>query len=365
MANWNFKEEFGKQYPALAESVLGMLVFSEHALNGDNFTGTLDVAASGVALGTLGPLVQLSHFDVSGTVINKGTTLTVVLATSPTEFVPGISKTLPLIGNQVTAAGLNIHELVETKDELPTLDLVALTVTFMAGDKSLTIETPIPMNGGLFTIKGTFDNVGITLQDLGSLMGQNWFPATQLGPYNKGALSLLGLYVTFYVKLKPSFSISVVSVTAGIGLTGIELMSERLYMNPMGVWVTVANSKAAFAIEGSIVLCNYDRPGDYKDPDFMFNFGLGIPDFSFSGELESADPKLTINTMLKDLLGKDTAVGLPSELTLKKFAFEGSADTTSGSLTEFSTEIVMSGGFGVFGPSFDIEEISIVAAYSA
>jgi hypothetical protein len=368
MANWTFKEEYGKQYPSLQTSLVGLLVFSEHALNGDNFTGTLDVAASGVALGTLGPLVDLTSFDVAGTVTNSGTTLTIALATTPTLFVPGLAKNVPFIGKQLTAAGLEIHTIADTTDQPddgPKLDVVALNVTISAGDKALRLKTRVPMNGGLFTIRGTFENFGITLQDLGSLMGRDdWFPGTQLGPYNKGALSLLGLNLTLYVKLKPSFTVSVVSVTAGIGLTGIELMKERLYMNPLGVWVTVAKSTPTFAIEGAIALCNYDRPGDYKDPDFVFAFSLGLPQFSFSGEFDNRD-KLPINTLLKDLLGKDTSVGLPSDLTIKKFAFAASADTKSGSLTDFSSEVVMSGGFGVFGPSFDVDEISIAVAYSA
>ncbi len=50
MAAWKFTDDYGAQYPALTGSILSELVFSAHALNDTDFTGTLDVNATGPAL---------------------------------------------------------------------------------------------------------------------------------------------------------------------------------------------------------------------------------------------------------------------------------------------------------------------------
>ncbi len=120
---------------------------------------------------------------------------------------------------------------------------------------------------------------------------------------------------------------------------------------------------ATWSIEGSIVLCNYARPGDVANPDFAFDFAMGLSDFSISGELENPN-NLPINTMLQDLLGQGTSAGLPSALTIEKFGFAATADKSSGSISSFSTEVAMSGGFGLL-QNFDFEEISISVAYNA
>ncbi|HYP08601.1 MAG TPA: hypothetical protein VER03_20365 [Bryobacteraceae bacterium] len=377
MASWKFTDDYGAKYPALQSSVLSLLVFSDHTLTGTAFVGTLDVGASGAALATLGQLLSVSSIAVSGQVADSGSTFSVALAsTDAGTFRDGIAASIPLIGKQVTAASMSVNTVAATTDSSdagPQKDDLDLSVTLTIGSSSLVLTSVVPMHGGLFTIDGTFDNVGVGLDDLKFLMGSlqagdQWFPSTQLGPYYSGGakLSLLGLDLTINVNLSP-FTVTVVSVTVGIGLTGINLMSQKLYLNPLGVWVTVedpgGSASVGWALEGAIVLCNYARPGDFKNPDFAFDFDMDLTNYSISGQLENADA-LSINTMLQDLLGQGTSVGLPTALTIDKFDFAAAVDKNSGSVSDFSTDLAMSGGFGLF-ETLDVEEISISVAYSA
>jgi len=377
MASWTFVTDYGAQYPALKSSVLNLLVFSEHTLNGTAFTGTLDVAASGAALGTIGKLLGLTSIAMAGEVTNAGNTLTVTLASSDAKAIrDGIAASIPLLGKQVTAASMSIDTVTTPKDDPdtgPQKENFDFSATLAIGSRSVTISTQVPMNGGLFIIEGTFVNVGITLQDLSFLMGSlgtgnQWFPSSQLGPYNQGqpALSLLGLSLTVYVNLSP-FKVALSSVAVGIGITGIDLLNKKLYLNPIGVWATVEDPTGSptveWAIEGAIALCNFGRPGDYQNPDFTFAFAMNLTNFLLSGEFENPY-NLTIDVMLQDLLGQSTNIGLPKTLTLDKFDFEAAADKSTGKLTEFSTNVAMSGGFGLF-ENFDLEEIAISVAYAA
>lgn len=376
MADWKFTDDYGTQYPALQSSILSMLSFSDHTISGTDFTGTLDVAASGTALATLGSILNVTSITVSGSVTTQNNTLSISLTTPDhAVFVSGIGANVPLIGSKVSDAWMDITTIAaasDNSDEGPQRDEIDLSVTFSVGTHALTLKTQVPMNGGFFAINGTFQNVGITLDDLSFLMGSlssdQWFPGQQLGPYNQNqpALSLLSMTLTAYVKLQP-FQIQISSVTVVIGITSIPIMNQQLYLNPLAVWVTVTNPlngpEASWGIEGDLVLCNYARPGDLNNPDFTFEFVLGLTDFSISGQLENPSNQ-PINVMLQDLLGQGTSVGLNSNLTVNSFSFEAQADKTSGTLGSFSTEIAMSGGFGVFS-GFEIEEFSLALDYSS
>jgi|SRR5215510_2757675 len=384
MASWQFTDTYGAQYPSLASSVLGMVVFSSYSLEGTSFTGTLDVAASGASLETLGAMLNLTSIPVSGTVTNTNDTLTVSLqSTDNAAFTAGVAGSIPLIGGEITQnAWLAINVVATTNDdpsEGPKIDKMDLVVILAVGSHSVQIDSQVPMNGGFFTLVGTFTNVGISLEDLnflmGSLAGGNaWFPAEQLGPYyNNGlALSLLDMSLTMYIQLNP-MTVTMSSITVNVGITNIPLLGQKLYMNPLGVGVTVtnptSNPQAVWGLEGALVLCNYARPGDTANPDFIFEFALGFPSkaqpmFTFSSQLENPS-KLPVDTMLQDLLGSGIGVGLAETLTINSFELSADADSTSGQITDFSTGIVMSGGFGLFASTgFDVEEISVQVEYS-
>jgi len=378
MASWTFTEDYGAQYPALAGSILNLLVFSDHTVTGTSFTGTLDVTATGAALATLGQIVNMTSIAVSGTVTNENNTLTVSLASSDTAaFTAGVAQSIPLIGGSITQnASLTIGTVVTTTDdpdEGPTKDQFNLNVTFAVGSHSVTIVSQVPMNDGFVSLTGTFTNVGIDLDDLNFLMGSmgsssQWFPATELGPYASGspAFELLSMALTLYITINP-LTVTVSSVTVSVGITNIPLMGQKLYLDPLAVVVTVSsptsNPTVTWGLEGDIVLCNYARPGDTNNPDFVFELQMSLTDFTISGELENPS-NLPVNTMIQDLIGAGTNVGLPDTLTINCFDFDTQADKTTGSISSFSTDIAMSGGFGLFS-DFDLESFAFSLVYTA
>lgn len=377
MADWKFTDDYGTRYPALQWSVLSMLAFSDHQLDGTQFTGTLDVAASGVALETLGALVNMTSIAVSGTVTDANDTLTVVFTSTDADgFKNAIAAVLPIIGPKTTAASVGVNTIVKTtdpSDEGPPVDEFTLSITFAVASATVTVTTGVPFNGGLFTISGSFTGVAITLEEIAFLLGNaggggtSWFPSSQLGPYNSTSLELIGVSVICYAALQP-FSLSLVSVSAGVGITAIPVLDEKLYLNPLAVWVMVtepagSSASSSWAVEGSMVLCNFNTPGNLMNPDFIFDFTLGLTDFSFSAELENPSLK-PVNVMIQDLLGKGVSVGLPDTLTIDSFDLDAMADKSSGELQQLSTSIAMSGGFGLLR-SFEIDSIAISVDYSA
>lgn len=376
MAAWKFTDEYGTQYPALTTSILNFLVFSEHAIDGTAFTGVLDVAATGPALATLGLIVNMGSIAVSGTVSNANNTLEVSLTSSDAEaFKEGVAKSIPLIGGSVTQnAELRIHVVVNTTDDpdVPTTNVIDIRITFAVGTRSVTVACQVPMNGGFMSITGTFQNVGISLQDLdfltGGLPATKWFPSTELGPYTQGspAFELLGVTLDLYIKLSP-FSVSVMSVTIQVGITNIPLMGQKMYLHPLAVWVTISSPTTdptpSWSLEGKIVLCNYERPGDPNHPDFTFDLQMNLTEFTLTGDYGNPST-LPVTTMIQDLMGAGTDIGLPPTLTLETFDFATQADKKTGEISSFSTDIAMSGGFGLFD-SFDLESFSLSVEYSA
>jgi hypothetical protein len=378
MPSWKFTDDYGSQYPALSASILNLLVFSDHSIAGQAFTGTLDVASSGASLGTLGPMVGLTFIGVSGQVSNAAGTLTVTLASNnDTAIRDGLASTIPILGPKIITAAVAIATTVTPKDnadEGPLLDEFNLSVTLPIGNASFVLTCPVPMHGGLFTVEGTFSHAGVTLDDVAFLMGKlssgnEWFPSADLKPYlDKGpALSLLGISVTLYATLSP-LSIVVSSVSVGIGIVGIPLMNQKLYLTPLGVWPTVEDplgedASVVWGVIGGLALCNYQHPGDYEHPDLALELAMDLTNYTFSASLDNPN-NVSINTVLQDLLGQGTSVGLPTELTVNAFNVEVSADKASGELQSFAADIAMSGGFGLF-QNLDIEEISIAVAYSA
>jgi hypothetical protein len=376
MAAWKFTDDYGTQYPALGSSILNFLVFSDHAITGTAFTGTLDVAATGPALKTLGLIVNMTSIAVAGTVTNANNALDISLASSDTAaFTAGVAKSIPLIGGSITqSAGLSILVKVTTTDDpdLPTTNTIDLSITFAVGARSVTVSCQVPMSGGLTTITGTFTGVGISLNDLQFLMGglssSKWFPSTELGPYTAGspAFELLGVTLDLYIVLSP-FSITVSSVTVQVGITNIPIMGQKLYLDPLAVWVTISslstNPTASWSIEGKLVLCNYARQGDPKNPDFTFDLQMNLTEFTITGDYGNPS-SLPVTTMIQDLIGAGTDIGLPPKLTIDTFDFSTQADKKTGSISSFSTEIAMSGGFGLFD-NFDLESFELSLENSA
>jgi|SRR5579884_1100942 len=380
MADWTFVAGYGAQFPSLQVSALGALAFSDHAIAGTAFTGTLDVAASGAALGTIGAMLGVSSIPIAGTVTATGTTLTVSLRTTQdAAYGAAIGSAVPLLGKAVQKAWLTVSTVAATTDDPdlgPATDELDVNVEIAIGTSTATIASRVPMNGGFAILSGTFEGFGVGLSDLEFLLGGDsaqWFPAADLGGfYHSGTkLELLALSVTLYVALAP-FSVSVSSVSATIGIVDIPILEPKLYLNPLAVVVTVpapgSSQPPSYGLEGFAVLTNYEKP-DPQQPDFTFEVALVVTGsspnrtFSLSGQFEN--PKnLTIAQMLKDLFGGSTDIGLSPSLTLTAFDLDATIAQASGSLTDFSGDIAMSGGFGLF-QHFDLESISVSVAYSA
>lgn len=384
MAAWKFTDDYLSSYPALENSILSILVFSEHSISGTDFTGTMDVGASGLALTTLANLVDLQSIQVSGTVSQANDTLTVQFqSTDAAAFLNGIQTYIPLIGNQVTAASCAVKTVClksQTSEDEPNTDEFDLNINITIGGNSVQITSTVPMNGGFFSLTGTFEGLGIQLSDLNFLMGslssgEAWFPAQELGPYNQNnpSYGLLSLAITGMVT-PDTFGIAISSVTVMVGISGLPLYGNKLYLDPLGVWITISdpgsNPTPTWGLSGAAKLLNYNNqgPAGLSNPDFVFEFDMAFPtpsqnSFSFSGNFDNREAQKPVTLMLKDLISPSTDVGISPTLTIDCFDIETVADTNTGTISEFQTSIAMSGGFGLL-ESFDLEKISISVAYS-
>lgn len=388
MANWKFTDQYGTAYPALQNSILSLLVFDitgTSPVSGTAFSASLDLAATGAAMSVLSIITGLTTIPMTGTVDTSNNTLTVSLtSTNNTVLTTAIAACIPIIGGSICKdASVTINNVTPaslTSDDEPTTDDIDLNITIAIGSGKGVLVTQIPMSNGFFTTSATFTGFGISLSDLDFLVpGQSGFsqsfPSTELGPYyNSGtALSLLALSVTFYVNTNPSLSVTVSGVSVSIGITNIPIYQQALYMNPLAVWVNVTNITTTplttWGLEGSIVLCNYNTPGNTATPDFEFDFNLGfpnpptVPDFTVSGSFENPSDK-PVSLMIQDLLGSSTDTGISDTITVEYFDFYAATNVTTGTITEFSTDIAMSGQFGLF-ENFTLEEFSISVSYSS
>lgn len=393
MPAWKFTDQYLTAYPALQNSILSLLTFSSSTPLTPGtaalaFSGTLDVAATGAALRTLGILLNLTAIDVSGSVMEANNTLTVSLkSTNGAAFRAGVAGSIPLIGGSVTkAAWLDIETVVATTtdaDDVPPTDNFDLGVTLAIGSATATLVAPVPMHEGLFSLTGTFTDVGVGLADLDFLMGSHpatghaWFPTQELGPYAQRltTLDLLTLTLTAHVALTPGFAVSLSSVTAHLGIPQLPLMGQQLYLDPLGVWITVADptgrATATWGLEGTVALCNYSTPGPagLAKPDFTFDFTMGFPtppqnpNFSLSGTWENHSQQ-PVSLIMQDLLGPTTDVGIGKEITLNAFEFETQADGQTGTITDFSTALTLSTGFGLFANQLIAKEIALAVTYS-
>jgi hypothetical protein len=388
MANWKFTDDFGKTFPSLQQSILGILVFSNHTITGTDFIGTLDTKATGNALQIIGSILQTDKIALKGTVTSTATSLTVTLrSTDDAAFTQAVAAAIPLIGGEITQkAWLDVQTVAATTDpegDAPATDVFDLGITLAIGKGTVDITSQIPMSNGFFHIAGDFTNSGILsigLNDLNFLMGtlaggNSWFPTTELGPYSTGQTSfgLLGMALVCYVTITPKLSITISSIDVQVGISKLPLKDKALYLDPLGVWVTVTNPTtkpaAAWGLMGSIKLCNFDNPGPagLSDPDFEFDFTMTFPTatdktFGISANLDNPSAK-SVNVMLQDLMGKDTNVGIGDHITVNSFALDTTADTTTGTITDFSTSVVMSGGFGLFD-KISVDKMSISVVYT-
>jgi hypothetical protein len=389
MATWKFTDQYGATYPALANSILNRLVFDIQGtspVSGTTFTGTLDLTATGDAMKVLATVTGVTTIPMTGTVDTSNNTLKVSLnSTNDDVLKAALSKNLPLIGPKITGTNLVIQNVTAaslTKDEEPATDEMDLEIDIKINDRfGGKLTTQVPMADGFFTVTADLKGVGIGLDDLNFLLpGDNkfsaYFPSNDLGKYydpnSPPGLYLLKVGITFYIATTPALKVLPATITAVIGITQIPLYEQKLYLDPLGVWVTVSNlttnPTASWGLLGSIILCNYNTPGKTSDPDFEFDFQMTFPTtqnpvFSISGELDNPYDQ-PVSLILQDLMGPTTNVGISDKITIEKFDFSAAADTKTGTISEFGFDVAMSGQFGIF-EKLELEEFSISVQYSS
>jgi hypothetical protein len=324
-----------------------------------------DVAASGVALETLGALTGVTSIAMTGTVDDSNTALTVTLASSTGAFPLTTIATIPLLGPQITSVALSVSTIAaapDTADTGPGADDLCFSVVFSLPAGAVTLTGAVPMNGGLCTVEATTSGLAVSLSDLDFLTsnaGSSWFPTSELGPFAQTSLQLLGISLDLYLTLSP-LTIAVSSVDIGIGFTGQALIANQLYLSPLGVWVTIADPAGAasftWSVMGTLALCSSAKPGDYQDPDLSLEMAMDLTDYSMSASLENTQ-SITVNAALADLGAG--SIGLGDEVTVTAFDIDFAIDS-SGSPTSFDLDIGVSTGLGLFSTlTFEDMNLSI------
>jgi len=210
------------------------------------------------------------------------------------------------------------------------------------------------MNGGVLSFSGDASNLSLSaLDDLNFLMGSlangnQWFPTDELKPYTDDSprFCLLDLSFTAFISLDAQVKSSISSISVTVGIIQLPLLGEKLYMDPLGVMITLSDTSVGmlptctWGLKGAIKLCDYTNQGigGLDSPDFEFDYAMSFPnlplypDFSISGDLENPSDS-SVNKMLQDLISPDLDVGLADELTVNSFTFDTTANTTDGTIS--------------------------------
>jgi len=375
MATWKFSDDYLAAFPGLAESILAKLVFTEHTLSNGAFSGSLAVVESGDTLAVAGALLNATALAVRGTVDESGGVLKVSLESeADATFLAALAKNLPFIGGVTRSAKLIISTVIHSADasKSPRADSMTLVAVLTIGNHTGSVSAMLPRGAGYMKFEGAFQGVGLKLEDLEFLLsgaGGNsaWFPHGELGAYapaNGAALELLGVSLSLFVDPKP-LTVKVTSATAIVGITKISVFEDKLYLNPLSVWVTVnrigAKPQVLWGIGGTLMLTNHEHRTDLANPDLAFTFGLTLQTFSIAGHLENPK-KQPLNVIVKDLLGPDKGIGISDKVVLEQLAFEASADKATGKIANYSAELGMSGGFGLL-EKLEIESLHVKVAH--
>lgn len=395
MAAWKFTNVYGTGYPALENSILSVLVFDvpngTSPISGDNFAATLDLTATGKAMNVLAAMLGMTSVPMSGTVTTTDAVLNVALtSTNNRAILSALAACIPLLGGKINSADLAIKNKTAasyTLDDAPEIDVFDLDAGINIGSGKGDVALQIPMSNGIFSINVNFSNFGISLADLNFLVPGSSFstmfptdlPTTYYNPATT-ALYLLSLGLTLCVNTSPSLSINVSTVSTSIGIVNIPLYPNALYLNPLAVQINVADpfSKpvASWGLTGDICLYPYGKQTSPPSvaPDFTYELAMQLPtasnpDFAVTGTFDNPE-NLPVSQILCDLM--DNAAfntGISKLLTLEKFDFAASANTSTGTIDDFSVEIAMSAEknkgsfFGLFSSDFGVADFSIAVSY--
>lgn len=383
MANWKFTDDYGTQFPGLINSVLDILVFSDHTISGTSFTGTLDFAATGNCLTLFGQLLNVTSLNLSGTLSTDSSTFSLSLQSSGTLSAQGI----PVIGNYIKSVGVSLNNTTAAADDSPTDDEFDLNLAITSGSISGTFVMQIPLTFGSFSMSAVFENVGVSLSDLDFLLPSGnsvstYFPSNNpfiQSIYTLGTtpLYLLEIDLMLYAAQKDnSLSISVISLGIELGLINIPIYNNALLLNPLAVYLNFNNwpnmSSTSWSIYGTLALYPYTAQTNppTAEPDFSLNVGMSIPigttPFSICGTFDNPDNQ-PVSRLLQDLFGAGYSIGAAADnIILAGFDVKAAASPTGGAISSFSMDVELESAFGLFAtPGFGIKEFAVSFSYSS
>jgi hypothetical protein len=393
MANWQFTDQYAAAFPGLNDSILATLIFDvpegTSPVTGTTFSAPLDLAATGTVMNVLSSLVGLQQIPMTGTVTTTNNTLTITLQSSNgAQIVAALAQCIPIVGgNIMQSASVNLNNVTPAApaaDAPATTDTFEIRANITVSGRSLLISAQVPMSEGTFTLQAEPQNFGVALSDLNFLLGgggfAGLFPTTLPASwYSAGStqLQLLTIGLSLYVVIKPKLSITVSNLLVGIGITNIPLYPNALFLNPLAVWLTIANPTSSpsvtAALSADALLYPYGQqtnPPTAK-PDFTFGMHLQLPGkddqtFSVSGNFDNPF-NLPVSTIISDFMnsgGFNTGIG--SNITLDALTFFTSANTATGTISAFNLNIAMSSPVGLFAtPDFGVQDFSITIDYTS
>lgn len=393
MANWKFTDQYGTIYPALANSILATLVFDvpqgSSPVSGTTFSASLDLGATGTVMKVLTRLLGLSSIPMNGTVTATAESLSVDLQpVDNTAITAALAKCIPIVGGQIMqSASLSIQNLTDaalTVDDDPTTDEFDIDVKISIAGKTAELSAQVPMGDGLFSLSADLTGFSVNFSDLNFLI--NGGPFSALFPttlpkswFTSGStqLTLNTLGFSLMVNTSSGLSVTVSTLSVVLGIGNIPLYKNALFLNPLGVSLVINSPTnkptVSWSLTAAAMLYRY---GQQTNPpsspaDFTFNMDLDVPGagdttINISGDLENPD-SLSVATMIADFMNDSGFnTGISSQITIDAFAFDTTADTSTGTITSFSFNAGMSSPVGIFAAAgFGIKDFSIAIDYSS
>ena len=380
MANWKFTDQYEEQFPALGASVLSNLVFSDHSVDGNKFTGTLDLKETGPMLSLTSEIFGLQQISFTGTIDITSTQFTLNLQSAE---LPAF-KALPVIGDHIKSTTILIQTSTTPAEDIPDQDEFRMEMDVQFNDQiSGKFITDVPRAYGSFLINAYFENLGIGLNDLDFLLPEGskfatYFPSDN--PFVKSVtggstqLSLLGIDLTLFISNKRSLKVSVSSLGVSVGIVNIPVYKNALFLNPLSVSVYFYDlpslSDTLWSISGTLAL--YPPAAQTLPPvppaDFEFAVGMTLPvagqSFSISGKFDNPN-QLPVSAMLVDMFGKETTIGAEADnIIISEFDFGASAASEGGGIGSFYVDITLDSQFGIFqSQHFDVKEFKLSVNY--
>ena len=417
MSNWKLSDIYGTTFPKLTDSILDLLVFTSAqpaATGASSFTGTIDVNASGVALETLAVLLGQDPttftIDVGGSITVLQTKLKIVLWTNPgakakTDGVTGIPtaaasatnvtqyfQAIPKLGSYAQYGYLVMNTSVLKTGTAEPTDVFDINVGFKVGSgTTFNISSGIPMNGGFMIITGAptdpGDVSGLSLSGLESSLesltggSSGWltslFSGINFPPvFNSitNEIALLGISMTLYLNLTDK-TFKPTSATLTIGVEKFELLADKLYFDPIELWITVplvSGGTNGLGVQGTIALCSSSNPGNVQDADFDLNFGLSYSSstFNINAALKDNNTNATFSTLVQDLTGSGNSISVLDGLTPTTLSFQASAAVAGKSVgvNDFSFDVGMDAtdvNTDFFGTDISLDSFEVSFEYSA